>query len=143
MSGAWVEPSSGMLGDEIMPVSRLDDEVEKRAKIARASKIKTGAKRIWQYIHPYYSWVETQQQKPLEHNVPEGQCLDENSLCDVGHDDQCCGFASYCVDYWGIGKCLAYKKPEIYDKVIPERIHRNNLYKAYMRKLENAAMVKW
>ena len=47
MSGAWVEPSSGMLGDEIMPVSRLDDEVEKRAKIARASKIKTGAKRIW------------------------------------------------------------------------------------------------
>ena len=47
MSGAWVEPSSGMLGDEIMPVSSIDDEVEKRGNIARASKMKIGTKRIW------------------------------------------------------------------------------------------------
>ena len=81
-------------------------------------------------------------QKPLEHYVPDGQCLDENALCDIGHHEQCCGFASYCVDYWGVGKCLAYKKPDIYDKLIPERIHRNNMYKAYMTKLQNMAMVK-
>ena len=94
-----------------------------------------------QYIHPYYHWGNTQPAppKPLVHTVHDGQCFEENSLCDVGHDEQCCGHASYCVDYWGVGKCLAYKQPDIYDKLLPVRMHRNNLYKAYMRKMQYLA----
>ncbi|XP_065061613.1 uncharacterized protein LOC135688605 isoform X2 [Rhopilema esculentum] len=146
-SGNWVEPSSGMLGDEIMPLSNVEnfeennDGVEKRGKIERVEAVKTGAKRIWQYIHPYYHWANTQPAppKPLVHTVQDGQCFDENSLCDVGHDEQCCGHASYCVDYWGVGKCLAYKQPDIYDKLLPVRMHRNNMYKAYMRKMQYLA----
>eukprot|EP00112_Aurelia_sp_Birch-Aquarium-sp1_P024369 Seg768.9 transcript_id=Seg768.9/GoldUCD/mRNA.D3Y31 product="hypothetical protein" protein_id=Seg768.9/GoldUCD/D3Y31 len=160
-SGREVEPSSGMLGDEIMPLSNMDnfgnhdienenienedETVQKRGQITRVLKGqpgKTGTKRIWQYIYPHYHWVnaqqqqqQQQQQKPLQHAVPPGQCLDENSVCDVGHDEQCCGFATYCIDYWGVGKCLAFKQPVSYDKTIPARIHRNNLYKAQMRRM--------
>ena len=88
-------------------------------------------------MYPYYHWLKAQQyQKPIQFNLPAGKCLDENSLCDIGHDGQCCGHATYCVDYWGVGKCLAFLKPDKYDS-LPTRINRNNLYKAYYRRIAN------
>ena len=82
--------------------------------------------------HPYYAWLSHQRlYRPVKYRVPAGKCLPENSLCDVGHDDQCCGHATFCVDYWGVGKCLAFIKPSYYDMHDAYRIARNKNYKAY------------
>eukprot|EP00794_Sanderia_malayensis_P014522 gene14522-16028_t len=168
---AAVVSGSGMLGDEIMPISAIDnfngieavdknqnevatsddnddvDAVEKRGKINRVAKggTKTPAKRFWNRMYPYFHWLQAQQQQQQQqitvqqyHTQPVGKCLEENSLCDIGHDEQCCGHATYCVDYWGVGKCLAFTRPDKYDS-LAMRINRNNLYKAYYKRLQYAA----
>ncbi|XP_066929103.1 uncharacterized protein [Clytia hemisphaerica] len=70
---------------------------------------------------PQQFWTQpkTRQSQLYPHINGINSCLPENSLCDAGHDEQCCGPASFCIDYWGTGKCISMSKnPELND-------HRN------------------
>ena len=58
-------------------------------------------------------------------------CLPENSVCDVGHDNQCCGPSSFCIDYWGAGKCLAFNQLEQNDFTDESKKMSNLNYKSY------------
>lgn len=68
---------------------------------------------------------------PIAKHIPYGLCLPENSLCDQGHDEQCCGAASFCVNYWGLNKCVAYRQLSENDLRNPLQIEYNTNYKNY------------
>lgn len=80
---------------------------------------------IQTHIHPqtvYAAYNRPQPQLPAAayHNLNGiNGCLPENARCEKGHDEQCCGSQSYCVNYWGSGKCVAFKPTDKADRTNP------------------------
>lgn len=62
-------------------------------------------------------------------------CLPEGSLCDPGHDEQCCGQSSFCINYWGAGKCLAFTELDRNDFSDDKKKKSNLNYKNYFNYL--------
>ena len=52
-------------------------------------------------------------------------CLPENARCESGHDEQCCGGQSYCVNYWGSGKCVSFVPTDTSDRTNPSKMLKN------------------
>ncbi|XP_057304842.1 uncharacterized protein LOC130641859 [Hydractinia symbiolongicarpus] len=75
---------------------------------------------------------------PIAKHIPTGKCLPESSLCDKGHDEQCCGAATFCVDFWGISKCLAFRRQSLDDLHNLYQIRNNINYKNYHRYLTSS-----
>ena len=72
---------------------------------------------------------------PIAKHIQQGKCLPETSLCDKGLHEQCCGSLTFCVDYWGISKCLAFGRINSADYHDPYQIVNNLNYKNYYRDL--------
>lgn len=75
---------------------------------------------------------------PIAKHIPTGKCLPESSLCDKGHDEECCGAATFCVDFWGISKCLAFRRQSLDDLHNLYQIRNNMNYKNYHRYLTSS-----
>lgn len=72
---------------------------------------------------------------PISYHIPPGKCLPDGSLCDKGHDEQCCGASAFCQDYWGISKCVAYSKVTPNDIHNPSKIQENRLLKYFYKQM--------
>lgn len=68
-------------------------------------------------------------------------CLAENARCEKGHDEQCCGSESYCVNYWGAGKCVAFRATVPSDRNNPYKMMANlnakNNFNSMLNKVKN------